>query len=272
MNALALKILAMVLMVLDHIGCIYGNPILRAVGRLAFPLFAFLIANGFRHTHSVPKYALRLFVFALISEVPYDLFTLNKVTLASWCGVLPELRLDNVFFTLLIGLCFLWLHDTYKKCGLKYAKLLSAVTFFALAAVAGFISADYGAVGVAWVAMFGIFDSSEKKNTVPLCIGSLLLSSWNILTHILSSALHTVILVNLGMQPGFAYFIHGGNLNTLNLMQPIAALSLALILCYNGKSGMPESKNQNRALQYAFYAFYPLHLLVLYFVVYYILI
>ena len=270
MNTLTLKIIAMVLMLLDHIGFIYGNVILRAVGRLSFPIFAFLIANGFRHTKSVPKYALRLFAFALISEVPFDLFTVNKITLAGWHGLLPELKLDNVFFTLLIGLCFLWLRDTYKKRGFKYAKLLSVVTFVVLAAFAGFLSADYGTVGVAWVAMFGIFDTADKKNIVPACVGSLVLASWNIITHLIAAFAYSFTQVNLGKIPGIAFFIHGGDLSDINLLQPLAALSLILIVCYNQKSGMPSSHAAKRALQYAFYAFYPLHLLLLYFIVYYI--
>lgn len=268
MNALALKIIAMILMLIDHIGFIYGNVFLRAVGRLAFPIFAFLIANGFRHTRSMPKYALRLLAFAVISEIPFDLFTANKVTVAGWHGLFPELKLDNVFFTLFLGLCFLWLNDIYKKRGLKFAKLLSVVTFVFLAALAGFISSDYGAVGVAWVAMFGIFDSNDKNNLLPLAQGSVILASWHVITNNFAMAIFELTAINIGSIPGVSYFINGGKITTMNQLQIFAAFAIFFILCYNGKSGLPKDKNAKAALKYAFYAFYPLHLLVLYYILY----
>ncbi|MBQ8835975.1 MAG: hypothetical protein IJ002_00530 [Clostridia bacterium] len=271
MNALTLKIIAVVCMLLDHIGYITGDIVLRSVGRLAFPIFAFLIANGFRHTRSVPAYALRLLAFATLSEVPYDLFVSGKSTLVEFSGLLPDIKLDNVFFTLLLGLCFLAANDAYKKRGFKYAKLLSVLTFVFLAALTGFISADYGALGVAWVAMFGIFDVAEKKNRLPLLAGAALLSAWNIISKYITLGILNLTGINISKIVGIVYFFQGGKLSYINLLQPLAILSVALIIFYNGKSGMPENRIAKRATQYAFYAFYPLHLLALYFVAYIVL-
>lgn len=108
-----LKIFAIVTMMIDHTGAALVGPlryfapenmqhfftelypVTRAIGRLAFPVFCFLLVEGFIHTRSTIKYALRLFLFALISELPFDFALANN--LFSW-------HHQNVYFTLLIGL------------------------------------------------------------------------------------------------------------------------------------------------------------------------
>ena len=80
-----LKIVAMVTMLMDHLGVIFFPEVdwLRTIGRLAFPLFAYFIAQGFRYTRSRPRYFLRLLVFGLISQVPY-VFLNEEVTANLW--------------------------------------------------------------------------------------------------------------------------------------------------------------------------------------------
>ena len=111
----ALKLLALVTMFLDHVGagllkyflvhtipeggaawqyCDAAYQILRTVGRLSFPIYCYLLLQGFLHTRSVARYALRLFLFALLSEAPFDLLFYGKMTMAH----------QNVFWTLLAGL------------------------------------------------------------------------------------------------------------------------------------------------------------------------
>ena len=105
-NAATIKIIAMLTMVLDHIGYIlYGHipvevyTMLRAVGRISFPLFAFCIAEGFFYTGNVKKYIIRVLIFALISEIPYNFFAYGSVVSIKSC---------NVLFTFVIALLVLW--------------------------------------------------------------------------------------------------------------------------------------------------------------------
>ncbi|MBQ3030386.1 MAG: conjugal transfer protein TraX [Agathobacter sp.] len=80
--------------------------IMRYIGRMAFPIYCFLLVEGFLHTSSVAKYVLRLFMFALISEVPFDL---------AIAGQWWSLDYSNVFFTLGIGLVLIWILSYIEK-------------------------------------------------------------------------------------------------------------------------------------------------------------
>ena len=80
--------------------------IMRYIGRMAFPIYCFLLVEGFLHTSNVAKYVLRLFMFALISEVPFDL---------AIAGQWWSLDYSNVFFTLGIGLVLIWILSYIEK-------------------------------------------------------------------------------------------------------------------------------------------------------------
>lgn len=146
LNGSALKLLAMATMLVDHSAICFRpllNPylftlfdirftpyvLLRGFGRIAFPIFCFLLAEGFRHTRSKQRYALNLFLFALLSEIPYDLFN---------CGALPFER-QNVFFTLLLGGLGIWCLSKFRDMPLGSSLLL-----IGLAVVAVKLNADYG--------------------------------------------------------------------------------------------------------------------------------
>ena len=161
----ALKWFAVLIMLVDHIGaCLlevfvlnyYGvsplagridnlyfwlslDSVLRGIGRAAFPIFCFLLVEGAVHTRSPRKYLLRLASFALISEIPFDLALHNQ---PFYWGT------QNVFFTLLAGL--LVIQAFQRSPGQEWRGMLALAVLGAAAELCG---TDYGAIGVAVIAV-----------------------------------------------------------------------------------------------------------------------
>ena len=109
LSASGLKVIAMVCMLLDHTWGILmsGHLWMTCVGRIAFPIFAFQIAEGYAHTKNFKKYLLRLFLFGLLSEIPY-----NYMTGGGWFNPFGQ----NVMFTFCIALLVIRLIDkAWKK-------------------------------------------------------------------------------------------------------------------------------------------------------------
>ena len=165
-SGFTLKMIAVVTMLIDHIGAVilegglaekYNSQtrwlldqVLRDIGRLAFPLFCFFIVEGFHYTHDRKKYALRLGIFAVLSEVPFDMafdHTYFK----------PD---DNsVMITLLLGLISIWVIDTlFTKSAARFSgdikkrRICDAISVIAVIVCVYIIeewaSSDYGAAGV----------------------------------------------------------------------------------------------------------------------------
>lgn len=157
MSGSAIKLIACICMLIDHAGAaivenyaiISGSEnvffvyyLMRYIGRIAFPLFAFLLAEGFVHTHSVKKYAINLFVFAFLSEIPFDL--------ALQGGAL-EFESQNVYFTLFLGVLAMASFDyvlKIKSLPKPFSYLFCAVCAAFFAAVAYFLKTDYDIYGV----------------------------------------------------------------------------------------------------------------------------
>lgn len=148
LDSFQLKCIAIVSMALDHTGAVlYPSQIwLRCLGRIAFPIFCFLIVEGFFHTHDVRRYMGRLGVFALISEIPYDL---------AFRGVPLEYAHQNVFFTLLIGIGMMVLLERNREWPVK------AVILFLAMWLAVLIRSDYNFRGVLLIFVFYIFHESR---------------------------------------------------------------------------------------------------------------
>ena len=142
MNSLILKIIALSTMIIDHYGAVFqpGEIIFRLIGRLAFPIYCFLLVEGFIHTRDVKKYALRLLAFALISELPFDYAFFNGIY---WGH-------QNIFFTLLIGLLAMYFLEKFKDD--RYAIKLAIGLGTAFAATA--LSTDYGYIGIVYILAF----------------------------------------------------------------------------------------------------------------------
>lgn len=147
-----LKLIAVITMLIDHIGYVfYAFPafrmplftvlgetvtvyfLLRKIGRLAFPIYCFLIGEGLRHTRNQVKYLLRLLVFAVISEIPYNLMIGDNF-------LCPEHQ--NVFFTLFFGALSIYFYRNFKNT------LLKTVLMLAVLGISVILKADYGAAGV----------------------------------------------------------------------------------------------------------------------------
>lgn len=228
-----LKLIACVTMLLDHLavvvvmGPIYRThsgmrmeiyETLRLIGRLAFPIYCFLLAEGSVRTRNPRRYGIRLVIAALIAELPYDL--------ALW-GVL-NWRHQNVMVTLFLGFCAL---EVMKKCPNLLVKLLAAAPFAVFAELAG---SDYGADGILLIMLFALTRNMPYRGILQL------LGMWFIFS------------------PGHAMFLNWvGGISVTT--QEWAALALIPICCYNGKK-----MTKSRAIQWAFYLFYPAHLLMLY--------
>ncbi len=145
MSSFALKCIALICMVIDHTGAILFPELrwMRYLGRLAFPIYAFLIVEGYVHTRNVRKYILRLAVFAVISDVPFDIAAF---------GMWFDPGHQNVFFTLLMGLLALVIIDRFT-----HHTFLQAILVASLAYMAQLLHTDYRYIGVCLIVVFYIF-------------------------------------------------------------------------------------------------------------------
>lgn len=154
----SLKVLAMVTMLIDHLAAFYfyDDPwfrhalfdvghkhvsvyfLMRAVGRIAFPIFAFLLVEGFQHTSNRKRYGLSLLLFALLSEIPWNLVH---------CGSLLY-RSQNVLFTLLLGFLGMWAIERYRD---ESHRMAAALIGLLVASV--LLRADYGCSGFGFIIM-----------------------------------------------------------------------------------------------------------------------
>lgn len=227
----AIKIIAIVAMLIDHIGAVivermitaqsggvysYEDPlvvldtVLRGIGRIGFPIFCFLLVEGFVHTRNAAKYALRLFAFALISEVPFDLAFAGRVFYPDY---------QNVFFTLLIGLLVMIAFRTIEgKMTAPHAVkiFLDLLALGVGAGIAQLINTDYAAIGVVCIMVLYVF----RNNRANQMLAGSLVFMWEV-------------------------------------PAPFAFIPIA---CYNGQRGL--------RMKYFFYVFYPAHLLILFLIAY----
>ena len=208
----SLKLIAAATMLVDHIGAILypGYRWFRIVGRIAMPVFCFCAAEGFHHTKDRTGYMLRLLVFAIISEYPFDM---------AFDGYFSLRSDQNVMFTFLFAAAGIRAFESIREKAGSFTGDIAgclAAAFFAAAADA--FNSDYGRFGVILVYLF-YFMRSDPLLKLAAAAAYITAAQWG-----------------------------GTQLDCL--------LAFPLIALYNGKRG--------KGLKYYFYAFYPLHLLVLY--------
>lgn len=179
MSSFALHIWAMLLMLCDHLQLtlLPDLPILRCVGRLAFPLFAFMAVEGYLHTRSLKKYLLRLLMLAVISEIPFDLLVSGSVF---------DPMHQNVIWTIILGLCCI---RAFENISTDLKKMLSAVVIIASLAAAIIARVDYSSAGVLTLLAFYAF----RGNTL-----------WCRLMQLLSLAFINLVLLG-GIEFAFPY-------------------------------------------------------------------
>lgn len=132
--------------------------LLRGIGRIAFPVYCFLLTEGYTHTRCKEKYATRLLCFAVISEIPWNLEHSGSVFYSG----------QNVFFTLFLGLCAIYIYDQFKKDRTK--QIFSLIAVFCIALV---LKADYGVMGVGFVLFLYIMrDNKLLQSLIGCCFFS----------------------------------------------------------------------------------------------------
>lgn len=231
-----LRTVAIVLMLSDHIWATamsFGNW-MTYIGRMAFPIFAFQIAEGFVHTSSFKKYALRLLGFALLSELPFNLFYSSR-----WFNPYHQ----NVLFTLLLGLLAIKVIDNVKKNRSAKNIALSVLWLFLILAASGIGFVDYGYLGMLTVVMFYLF------RDFPF--------AW--LLQLLG-----MVLINITFFEGLVFPVEIFGKVFEIPSQGFAIFALIPIWLYCGRKG-----RSSKPLQYGFYAFYPVHMIVLYLIKYF---
>lgn len=165
MNVLFLKIIALATMIIDHYGAIFqsGTDIYRIIGRIAFPVYCFLLVEGYLHTGDVKKYGKRLLLFAVLSEIPFDLAFYGRL------GFVHQ----NIFFTLFIGLTAIYFID--NKDGLyKFNKNLVIAAAFILSVV---LAVDYNIIGIIYILVFYFTRNYPKAKRLSYVAAIMLLTN-----------------------------------------------------------------------------------------------
>ncbi len=246
MTSLVLKLIAVVTMVIDHTAaCLnlcgrlpYGDlyRAMRAIGRIAFPLYGFMIAVGARYTKNKAKYAFRMLITLILAELPFDMALFGSWEREGFFAYFLNGH-QNVYMTLLFGLLTVFIMQWAfqmkgfeRACGVILWLLSVALSAFLCERV---LETDYGWAGIFMIALFGIL-------ALPLKDFRLMIASDRIVSMLVSAAAIFVLVI------------------FTNELEYWALLALLPIGLYNGKKGY-----SSKGIQYGFYAVYPLHLLIL---------
>ena len=231
-SAAALHIIAMTFMLMDHLWAtlLPAQDWLTCIGRIAFPVFAFMTVEGYFHTHNLKKYMLRLLLFALISEIPFDLMYGG-----TWFYPIHQ----NVIWTLLMGLLGIHLMETVHKNQKRWVYVLTAFVTVVFGMILGTLCmVDYYGVGVLTVFVFYFFRGRRWW----CLLGQFLALYW----------------LNVELLGGLMYPVQLFGAEFEVCQQGLALLALIPIWLYRGRQGY-----HSKPFQYICYAFYPVHMLVL---------
>ena len=230
-SSFALKVAAIVGMTLCHVGVVFQSVLpawayvaLEAPGGLTFPIMAFLVSEGYRHTHDLCRYASRLAVFALVAQVPYSLVFAPVPIELGQVALCPPLT-GNVLFTLLLGLGLIAAYDR-MRCRAAFWAL------FCLACLASCVL-DWGLIGPVMILMCHVLPEPQRRlYPAGLAVFALGLP-----------ALSGVAGGDASCAGALAYELVGGVAATL------------LLRAYDGTRGC--------SLKWFFYLYYPAHIAIL---------
>ena len=230
-TSFSLHIMAMLFMLCDHLWgtIVTGNDWLTCIGRLTFPIYAFMIVEGYFHTKNLKKYVLRLLLFAVISEIPFNL--------AMGSSLFFPIH-QNVLWSFLISIGFIHWNEKVKEKQL-WKRILVGLATICIGYLIGIITfVDYYNAGIFMVLVFYFFRGKKWW-----CYLGQFICLWYI---------------NFEMLGGLSYEIDIFGQTYFIARQGLALLALIPIWLYKGKQGY-----HSKPLQYFYYAFYPLHLLIL---------
>lgn len=228
LTALDLRLIALACMLLDHLwGTIVpGNDWMTHLGRIAFPIFAFQLVQGYHHTRDFEAYCKRLLIFALISEIPFNLMLTGSFLFPFH---------QNVMLTLLLGLLAIRQIDLLAAAGAGRLRM-KHLGFLALLLLAGVLTfPDYGVLGILNIIAFHL--ARGKAMEKPMQLLAMVAIHW------------------FGYE-GQVYPLFGGMLEFP--AQGFAIAALLPIWLYNGEKG-----RGGKWIQYGSYVFYPAHMLLL---------
>lgn len=159
-NSFQLKWIAIITMVIDHVGAVLfpHHMMFRVIGRIAFPIFCFLLVEGFFHTRDIYRYLIRLGVFAVLSEIPYDLAFHGKVL---------EAHGQNVFFTLFLGVLLMYLMEKNRNI------LVRIVYVLLIMWAASVLHTDYSYRGILLILIYYLLHARKE---LKVSVGA----AWNI--------------------------------------------------------------------------------------------
>lgn len=243
-----LKLIACITMLIDHIGatlvirmltrCPVDSPEyvwlywiyygMRIIGRIAFPIYCYLLVEGACHTRNPGKYALRLFTGMLLSEIPFDIAFSPTWLTYEWklttllVGFNPGF--NSVMMTLLLGFGMLQ--------GMKRARgIWKAVVILPFYILAEALGTDYSGMGILLIAVFALCKDAKRESILRFLGCAVVLCS--------------------GARD---FQLFGIRIS----LESLAMLALIPISCYNG-----QKLTRNKAVQWGFYLFYPVHILIL---------
>lgn len=296
LTAFHLKLIALATMAIDHVGAVFlfpplVNSLMRGIGRVAFPIYAFLVAEGCRYTRSREKYLLRLGLFALVSEIPFDAAFFAGITRHGW----NFFQLTNVFYTMFFAVACIHIWETLRRQS-RNIQLIAAGAFAGSLIILLLLRNSpwlWMMAAFAYLACFllvcHLLSKHPATDTVPDRKANILAAIPLLLVLILADTIQCdysgfgvllifllylaksrktqIIVLAAGM---FFLYGLGSGLNLINWVasgfsQPLtlhgalllgfSMLAVVLVYFYNGQRG--------REIKWAFYAAYPVHLAAL---------